>query len=977
MDTTAKKEVEQLTEDPNKTESRSTDSLLRQEAQEPGGMLNLLYKACKEGKLEVFEFLLSAMPPNSNIDLSAAKFPEGGLTPLHVASKNGHREMVTFLLDKGASPMVADEARNTPLHLAATHGHLEVAMDLLVHESQNNEEACESVRSNLLQMTNTHGLSPFGCALKVPEPHFHLAKEFLNVIHGNPAIAIPDFSKSQFFSKHAMVPLEKPAKIFIVGDADAGKSTLVKSLQEGKSAFPRRLIGLIVSRLVTNIDEHFSGIIITDFTNANFGRVLFHDLAGHTNYFNESLLEPNDRLEHCVFVVVVDLRFNQQKTEERLIYWLNFLHYHTSKFADEGIKPNVIIVGSHKDMKRGVWRSGEKFNEVYTKALERRPKLNDHFNQLMKPVSLDCRRFDFSEARQVRSCLQKHCQNSIYTQLEATSPPSICYILSQVLFDNKEFPPFLKLSELAHKISDLAAKPDLSLYKLLPTEPTKLMEICKMLHKHDRLIVVHNPVSSSDLYHWIVHDMHALLTEIDKRLATLKNSLSTSNEDFETIDNISEQEIGHSVSHFGHFGIVTREKLESVFSGSRKPSRKGSASSGLKVSESSTTPTFTSSSTSSISLNLAVELLLKYKYCEAISSNDPAFSSESFFFPGLLQEVVGEPDPWEPGTNYSFAWCVEPCPQDDNVIEFFLPRFLKKLLLCFIERFLIHHPEKQGQQEQDDISSMSSSNDTTVVWSRGVSWSTIDDTKVHIELNDNAIILSMYSQEGKELNCLQLRNKILATIKDEKKKWQPDIATNESIIPFGDKFPVQLKNFDHHRGIPLESIEKAILKRKSKVDGVDLQMLLFYESCIAVSRLTKPLRDIICDPDQATEFSQENLSELIDELGKEFLQHFNLSDHQSDGTPQPHTSSTQSVTTDDEETPALATAILQDPDSQMISSITHTTPPALPSAMTHDASEWNITPKKLVECMNSVSIMDIVEFLQQLEVSNNNPMSQM
>lgn len=964
MDITAA--IKQPKEDSDKT-VKSTGSLLRQEAQESGGMLNLLYKACNEGKLEVFEFLLSEMP---NIgDLSVAKFPDGGLTPLHVASKNGHREMVMFLLDKGASPMVVDEARNTPLHLAATHGHLEVAMDLLVHESQNNEAACESVRSNLLQMTNIHGLSPFGCALKATEPHFHIAKEFLNVIHGNPANAIPDFSKSQFFSKHAMVPLEKPAKIFIVGDADAGKSTLVKSLQEGKSAFPRRLIGLIVSRLVTNIDEHFSGIIITDFANANFGRVLFHDLAGHTNYFNESLLEPNDRLEHCVFVVVVDLRFNPQKTEERLIYWLNFLHYHTCRLAREGTKPNLVVVGSHKDMKRGVWRSGEKFNEVYTEALKRRPQLSDYFNQLMKPVSLDCRRFDFSEARQVRSCLQKHCQNSIYTQLEATSPPSICYILSQVLFD-KEFPPFLKLSDLAHKISDLAAKPDLSLYKLLPTEPTKLMEICKMLHKHDRLIIVHNPVSSSDLYHWIVHDMHALLTEIDKRLATLKNALSASSEDFEMIDNMAEQDIGHSVSQFGHFGIVTREKLESVFSGSRKPSRKGSASSGLKVSESFTTPLSTASSTSGINLNLAVELLLKYKYCEVISSNDPLLSSESFFFPGLLQEVVGEPDPWEPGTNYySFAWCVVPCPQGDNVIEFFLPRFLKKLLLCFIEKFLIH---QQGQQEQDDISSMSSSNDTTVVWSRGVSWSAIDDTKVHIELNDNAIILSMYSQEGKELNCLQLRNKILTTIKDEKKKWQPDIATNESIIPFGDKFPVQVKNFDNHRRIPLKSIEKAILRRKSKVDDVDLQTLLFYEPCITVSRLTKPLQDVICDPDQVTELSQENLSELVDELGKEFLQHFNLVDHQSESTPQPRTSSNQSVTTDGEEE-VPATVILQDSDSQqIISSVAHTSPLAIHSAVAHDTSEWNITPKKLVECMNSISIIDVVEFLQQLEVSNNN-----
>ena len=936
------------------------ESVIRLEAEEQG-VLKVMCQACEEGELGTVQFLLRTLV--SNVDLSTAKLSEGGLTPLHLASKNGYQDIVKLLLDKGASTMVEDQARNTPLHLAATHGHLEVAMDLLAHESRHNEEASESARSNLLQMTNASGLSPFGCAVKAAEPQLHIAKEFLNTTFGNPANVIPDFSKSQLFSKFTTLPLDKPAKIFIVGDSMAGKSTLVKSLQEGKSAFPRLLIGLIASRLVTEIDAHFSGIIATDFYNVSFRRVIFYDLAGHTNYFNESLLEPSDNLEHIIFIVVINLRFNRQSALERIVYWLNFLHYHTSGLSSEHAKPSIVVVGSHKDMKRGVWRSGEKLNEVYTEALKERPQLSECFNLLMKPVSLDCRRFEVSEARQLRSCLHKHCQNFIYQQLEAVSPPSICYILSQVLFDSKEFPPFLTLTELTQTITDLSERPGLNLYKLLPTEPAKIMEICKTLCEHNRLLIFDNPDSSSDQNCWIVHDTHSLLTEIDKRLATLKNMSSGSSGDLETTNENVVQHVGHP-----HFGIVTRERLDSVFSGSPKPTRKVSAQSAHKIGDSPpATLSMSSSSGFSLNPNLAIELLLKFKYCEVTKHGDPSSPAEVFFFPGLLLDV-GEPDPWE-GNNYGFAWCVVASRQEGKIIEYFLPRFLKKLLLCFIEKFITLTPShrqqpQDAQQPRDDTSSMSSSNETSAVWSRGVSWLTNDGIKVNIELNDNTIILSMYSQEGSELNCLQLRNRILATIKDEQKKWQPDITINEFIIPFKGLFPVQ--TLDNHQMIPLESIKEATLKGDATVDEIDVQSLLFFEPCMSLSRLTKPIQDMIRDPEQASlEISQENVTEIFAKFGEArsaFVQHFNLSDLITASTPESLSSARQSVTTESEED--IAPSINPHALSPKHSSL------AGPSQVADGSSQSSITAKKLLECMNSVSIMDAAEFLHNLEVSS-------
>ena len=917
------------------------ESQLWREAEEVG-KLKALCKACETEQLGTVQFLVEKVVPD--IDLTNANlYSEGGLTPpLHVASKNGHRQIVKFFLEKGMSVMMEDENRNTPLHLAASNGHLEVAIDLLAHESQQNQEVSESERSNLLYLTNISGLTPFGCAMKSSEPHFHVAKEFLNLSVGNPVHAVADFSKFNLSTSFvATLPLDKPAKIFVVGDSSTGKSTIIKSLQEGKSGFPRRIIGLIASRLVTNVDEHFSGIITTDFANADFRRVLFHDLAGHTNYFNENLLEPGDNLEHVVFIVMINLQYSPQNAAERLIYWLNFLHYHTSRFSNESTKPNVIVVGSHKDMRRGAWRSGEKFNEVYTEALKERPQLSSCFNELMKPVCFDCRRFELSEARQLRSCLHKHCQSSIYQQLEAISPPSSCYILSQVLFDDKEIPPYLTISNLAERISQQSSKPEFSLYKLLPTEPEKLMKLCRTLCERNRLLIFENPTFPlNDLMCWIVHNMHALLTEIDKRLLILRDSSENTSEG----ETGSTESMPQQISHC-HFGIVTREKLEFVFSklGSPKIARKGSFQSASKL-------VVLPSPSPGLNTELAIELLIKYKYCEVIKKSGVSSSEmETFFFPSLLRDE-GEPEPWQAGSDYSFAWCVLATKEDGKTIEFFLPRFLKKLLLCFVEKYIIQIP---GLQPDDDTSSRSSCDETSVVWSRGVSWSSKDDIKVNIELHDNAIILSMYSPQGSELSCLQLRNRILTTIKAEQKKWQPDIANKEFIIPIQKKFPVQ--SLDNYQKISLEDMKTAILKGKTKVDGVKLRPLLFFEPCIALTKVAQPIQEILRDTnDPLTSISQENIVKIFDGFGEcrsAVIQHFGLPDPSKSttiekyGSPQKEGGSTLDS----------ITGISLDESN----------------ASANESSNSSITPKKLLECLNSISVMDVTEFLKQLEVSFN------
>ena len=52
-------------------------------------------------------------------------------TPLHMASFNGHCEVVQLLLNKGADPNKTNRYGSTPLHRASSSGHKEVVLLLL------------------------------------------------------------------------------------------------------------------------------------------------------------------------------------------------------------------------------------------------------------------------------------------------------------------------------------------------------------------------------------------------------------------------------------------------------------------------------------------------------------------------------------------------------------------------------------------------------------------------------------------------------------------------------------------------------------------------------------------------------------------------------------------------------------------------------------------------------------------------------
>jgi ankyrin repeat protein len=91
------------------------------------------YAACRKGddRLKVLELLLSCDAPGldeimyHNSPESFDMFRDFGLgTPLHLASENGHIDVVQYLLARGVSTTTRDSCGRTPLDCAQRNGHI-------------------------------------------------------------------------------------------------------------------------------------------------------------------------------------------------------------------------------------------------------------------------------------------------------------------------------------------------------------------------------------------------------------------------------------------------------------------------------------------------------------------------------------------------------------------------------------------------------------------------------------------------------------------------------------------------------------------------------------------------------------------------------------------------------------------------------------------------------------------------------------
>jgi ankyrin repeat protein len=260
--------------------------------------------------------------------IARAKF---GQFLLHNACKCNNAMVVKALITQTLSPLLLrDGDGNTALHISSHLNHTDCVRILLDANSP-------------ILMKNNRGLTPIDLATGEAK---QLLQQYLIEHPGCGKLQkrydlYLDHVKQKFSGKYSIT------RVFVLGNAEAGKSSLIESMKRSFVNSPER-----VSE--SSVPPHTAGIIPSDYRDQRFGMLHFYDLAGDREYYSShaAILERVSSLTfgHDFFIVAVDLTKGDDEIKNTLHYWVSFIQH--QKFP--GNRLSLVVIGSHVDLVDGL-----------------------------------------------------------------------------------------------------------------------------------------------------------------------------------------------------------------------------------------------------------------------------------------------------------------------------------------------------------------------------------------------------------------------------------------------------------------------------------------------------------------------------------------------------------------------------------------------------------------------------------------------
>ena len=259
-------------------------------------------------------------------------------------------------------------------------------------------------------------------------------------------------------------------KVFVLGDSNAGKSTLISSLKkEGWFNFFTNWSSTATT--VAEDAEPDHGVITHDFKSKQCGQITLYDFVGK-RLFHESQSDLLSETTHSprVSIVVTNLSSGIEETISNLQYWLGFLEGISS--SDSEFNNHIIIAGSNIDKcKKDEMRKIESFLQKRVGSMS---SMDYH-----DFIPLDCRNHSSSDFTKLRRCLAKLC-------VIARNPKSLAFnahCFQVYIMDRFKGEVAVSVSEILNKMREEEEGVDENdPLNFLPQSDFQLQNLCVELH---------------------------------------------------------------------------------------------------------------------------------------------------------------------------------------------------------------------------------------------------------------------------------------------------------------------------------------------------------------------------------------------------------------------------------------------------------------------------------------------------------------
>ena len=753
-----------------------------------------LHYACETGKLDIAKFLVEECCCDPRV---RDKYND---TPLHVACRgNGHIDIVRFLIvDQHCDPACYNHVGRTPLHCACASQNLDISVRFLVEECH-----CDPFR-----MKDNHGDTPLHLAARWDQPDvvifllshippLKLVDSVMKMNYCQPAQLLQVFMKCR-----TEYPLEAAFKIFVLGNHAAGKSTLVKVIENEITSLFGSFAGQWRNISKDDVELLTAGIVPVSVESRRLGQIVIYDMAGQYQYYSShaALLRNLVSSSASMFLVVVSLNQSKEGIVRQLQYWNSFI----ANCCTSAGKPLTVAVFSHAD------EVTEEKPEVKSSDAVKALAHSESSSTFSEVVTLDCRKLASGGLTRISKIVAECCTKFRQTfQVDFAVHLLYAFISSRLAGEIA-----CTVSELQSLVRQEQGEDSFALKlegrEFLPSNTNELSQHLTTLSDKGQFLFLRNARKVEDS--WVVIDKAVLLSEV--------NGTIFAPDKFKQHHNIANST-----------GVVPFSKVRGVFP-KQEP-------------------------------DLVVAFLLHLEFCQEISESEVSLITTRhfrcsygpverfFFFPAL----VSEERPSEAGSaietpSFRCGWILQ-CSQSH---QFLTPQFLHVLLVRLAFSFALASDSTHEVQTSPVLERR------CCVWTNGICWLNRKGVETTVEVTEQSTVVSLTISclTGREMECVMHRRQVIECILETREELSPVVTMKESLIHPGClTTPTSLSSLQLYSLCELAEAlvdDESVLVSQPGKTMVEVEQLLHFEPYFCFS--LEMLRVL---------FAEENSEEIVPE----------------------------------------------------------------------------------------------------------------